>query len=105
MRSGWCKPAELTHGASFLPPPGGGATGGVPTCVGRARSRAWPAANALLRSIARHAPDRIAAIVGDEQTSCVVEGHPDRPAEGLAAAVVLEEARQHVERRPLGPTV
>ena len=25
MRSGWRKSAELTHGASFLPPPGGGA--------------------------------------------------------------------------------
>ena len=52
--------------------------------------------------VASHSPYGVAGIVGDQQRARPVDGHPDRAAMSLAAAVVLKEACQHIEGTPSG---
>ena len=47
----------------------------------------------------RHAPDRVAHIVGDEQRAFAVDRHADRPAKRI---VVFDKAGQHVFGSPAG---
>src|SRR6185312_17099779 len=50
------------------------------------------------RSRTAHPPDDIADIIGDEQRAVMVERHADRPSQCIA--VLVEEAGQHIDRRP-----
>jgi NAD(P)-dependent dehydrogenase (short-subunit alcohol dehydrogenase family) len=50
----------------------------------------------LLRACRRHAPDRVADVVGDQQRALLVDRDADRAA--LRLALVVEEAGQHVLR-------
>lgn len=65
----------------------------------QAATRAPQPQGSLLREVdGAHAPDRVPHVIGDEQ--CAVPGnhHAHRPAPGIAVGV--DEARQHVARRP-----